>query len=119
MRKERLPKHVSSFLDRHGKRRYRFRRKGQGGYFTTAPGTVQFREEYDAFMAGRSEPDAVKKIIPGSVDALLRLYYRSSDFAGQAQPVTLQKRRALIAAFVLFIAGPVTSAFVWWLGRRG
>ena len=45
-----LPKYVSSFTDRHGKVRYRYRRKGRkGGYFVGSPGSEEFRAEYHAF----------------------------------------------------------------------
>lgn len=101
VRKERLPKYVSGFIDRHGKRRYRFRRAGcKGGYFEAAPGTAQFLAEYDRFMASK-RPGAIapRKAIPGSVDALLALYYCSTDYSGNAQPHTLDKRRAVLEAF--------------------
>jgi hypothetical protein len=42
-----LPKYVTSFTDRHGKERLRFRRKGfEPHYFKAALGTEEFREEY-------------------------------------------------------------------------
>jgi hypothetical protein len=43
MKRRWLPKWVSGFRDRHGKARYRFRRKGQAQYlFKHAPGTEKF-----------------------------------------------------------------------------
>src|SRR5579859_25157 len=46
-----LPKYVTSFEDRHGKARYRFRRKGyEDHYFKAELGSDEFRQEYAACM---------------------------------------------------------------------
>ena len=73
-----LPEYVSSFQDRHGKERLRFRRKGYpGGYFKAPLGTEAFREEYRLF----NDPEALneasgqardERVIPGSVGDLQR-----------------------------------------------
>jgi hypothetical protein len=43
MKRRWLPKWVSGFRDRHGKARYRFRRKGQAQYlFNTRPAPRSF-----------------------------------------------------------------------------
>lgn len=48
---------VSGFRDRHGKARYRFRRKGQAQYlFKHAPGTEAFRQKYQDCLAGVEAP---------------------------------------------------------------
>lgn len=79
-----LPKWVSEYPDRHGKRRYRFRRKGFAQYlFKSAPGTEGFRQEYKACLDGIAaeaiEP-GIERIVPGSFDDLITRYYRSPDF---------------------------------------
>jgi len=79
-----LPQWVSEFKDRHGKPRYRFRRKGYAQYlFKHAPGTEGFRQEYEACKQGIAaaviEPGA-ERAIPGSFDDLIARYYRSPDF---------------------------------------
>lgn len=52
VRTEALPKHVSTFVDNRGKRRYRFRKTGcAGGYFDAHPNTQQGQAEYAAFLA--------------------------------------------------------------------
>lgn len=76
-----LPEFVTSFKDRHGKVRLRFRRKGYpGGYFEAPLGTEDFRREYTAF----NNPDApkvaaaeaaAKRIVPGTIADLRRQYY--------------------------------------------
>ena len=84
MAKRWLPKWVSEYRDRHGKARYRFRRKGYGQYlFKSEPGTESFRQEYkacvDGIAAKQIEPGA-ERIVPGSFDDLISRYYRSPDF---------------------------------------
>jgi integrase len=84
MTKRWLPQWVSEYRDRHGKPRYRFRRKGYAQYlFKHAPGTEGFRQEYEACKQGVSaEPimPGVNRIKPGSFDDLITRYYRSPDF---------------------------------------
>jgi hypothetical protein len=47
MRRKWLPDNVTSYKDRHGKTRYRFRKTGLPVYhFRNPPGTEGFREEY-------------------------------------------------------------------------
>lgn len=84
MAKRWLPKWVSEYRDRHGKPRYRFRRKGYAQHlFKHSPGTEGFRQEYlackDGIAAERIAPGA-DRIIPGTFDDLIVRYYRSPDF---------------------------------------
>ena len=80
-----LPEWVTEFGDRHGKRRYRFRRKGFRQYlFKAKPGTPEFIAEYRACLDGI----AAEIVMPGadrhrqgSFDDLISRYYRSPDFA--------------------------------------
>lgn len=79
-----LPQWVSEYKDRHGKPRYRFRRKGFAQYlFKHAPGTEGFLPEYEACKQGiAAEPTApgAGRAAPGSFDDLINRYYRSPDF---------------------------------------
>lgn len=76
-----LPDYVTSFKDRHGKQRLRFRRKGYpDGYFKSALGTEEFREEYHRFnkpeaIAQAAREAAELRTIPGTVADLRRQYY--------------------------------------------
>lgn len=101
MKRRSLPKYVSAFCDRHGKERLTFRRVGwQTGYFTAAPPSREFWDQYQAFMDRvPAEPAPPRKVIPHSVDDLLARYYRSTAFRGRAAEVTLAKRRAVLEAF--------------------
>jgi integrase len=79
-----LPQWVSEYRDRHGKARYRFRRKGFTQYlFKNSPGTEGFRQEYRACCDGlAAEPIApgADRVQPGTFDDLIARYYRSPDF---------------------------------------
>lgn len=84
-----LPKWVSEYRDRHGKPRYRFRRKGYSQYlFKNPPGTEAFRKEYYACLEGgaatKIAPGA-NRTSPGTFDDLINRYYRSPDFLGPSE----------------------------------
>jgi len=51
-----LPEYVTAYNDRHGKKRYRYRRAGYAsGHFKGELGSDEFRAEYTAFQAGKLE----------------------------------------------------------------
>ena len=79
-----LPRYVSEFRDRHGKARWRYRRKGFATYcFKSPPGTEGFRQELRACEEGIAAPAievGADRIVPGTFDDLLSRYYRSPDF---------------------------------------
>lgn len=84
MAKRWLPIWVSEYIDRHGKARYRFRRKGFEQYlFKCAPGTDGFRQEYNACRDGIAAPTidpGAGRAVAGTFDDLITRYYRSPDF---------------------------------------
>lgn len=84
MKRRWLPRWVSEYRDRHGKPRYRFRRKGFAQYlFQHTPGTEGFRAEYKACVDGvAAEPinPGEGRARPGSFNDLVNRYYRSPDF---------------------------------------
>ena len=84
MKKKWLPQWVSEYRDRHGKPRYRFRRKGFKPYtFKAGPGTEAFRTEYAACKSGVSSlpiSPGEGRHKPGSFHDLITLYYRSPLF---------------------------------------
>lgn len=84
-----LPEYVTRFKDRHGKDRFRFRRKGFPSRCFTAPlGSEEFREEYRRFnspnaaLDGREEATS-GRALPGSIGDLLRRYLRSLSASGR------------------------------------
>ncbi len=78
-----LPEYVSEYTDRHGKRRYRFRRKGFAPHhFQHPPGTEGFRIELAACMALEPRVVGLERAIPGSLADLIARYYGSPAFQG-------------------------------------
>lgn len=93
-----LPEHVSSFRDRHGKLRYRYRRTGApGGYFKGELGSDAFLAELASFR-GATAPIAAARAKPGTIDDLCTRYYRSQDFNDQGE-TSRHKNRAVIEGF--------------------
>jgi len=96
-----LPKHCSWNIDRHGKRRVRFRHLGASLYLAGIPWSEEFMREYAAALEGtqRQAGDvAAARTIPGSFNALAVSYYRSPDFRGM-EASTQKSRRYIIEAF--------------------
>ena len=97
-----LPRYVSSFRDRHGKERFRFRKVGSASYYFEHPfGTEGFREEYRRCLDKIPISKSVLRvpIIPRSIENLVVRYLQSGDFKRDAKPVTLSKNRAIIERF--------------------
>lgn len=99
-----LPEYVTSFKDRHGKVRLRFRRKGfVSHYFSAALGTEAFRTEYKNCMdpekaAVASEEARLARAEPGSIDDLVNRYFANPARLGPSE-VTQTKVRAVIENF--------------------
>ena len=95
-----LPDYVTAFTDRHGKTRFRFRRKGfAAGYFKAVLGSEEFRVEYAAFMRGGDRvPAAIERFAPGSINDLVTRYF---SVPGRMGPTvsTQQKVRAILDRF--------------------
>jgi len=93
-----LPKFVTSFRDRHGVERFRFRRQGySSGYFKAPIGSEAFREEYAAFNCQLSIKEAAarardERTLPGSVADLRRRYYAVPDTIG---PTTTTQQKIM------------------------
>lgn len=97
MRRRRLPLNVTSYVDRHGKERFRFRKTGYPVHnFKGHPGTeTKPSEEYLQCLARvANEPRAA----PGTIDDLLTRYYRSSIWEGIG-PDTKRVRRGILESF--------------------
>lgn len=78
--KKRYP-YASSFLDRHGKRRWRFRRKGyQTHYFKAPHGTKDFEREYAACLEAEPMRVGADRIRPGTVSDVIARYYSDNAF---------------------------------------
>ena len=91
--------YVSSFPDRHGKRRYRFRRKGyQTHYFREPFGTKAFEREYAACLEAEAAPVGTGKIKPGSVADVIGRYYADNGFL-DLRPATQAVYRGVLERF--------------------
>lgn len=88
-KKSRLPRNVTEYQDRHGKWHVRYRAKGQQTYhFQAKPGTVEFEAELAACRSGIAAPKVaagIGRVKPGSMGALIQLYYSSPEFLGMKQ----------------------------------
>jgi integrase len=92
--KRHLTKNVTEYQDRHGKWRYRFRKRGLPEYhFRHPPGTPEFLAELDAARNGRSEKPA--RFPAGTVDALCVAFYGSQGWQGM-QPSSQRTYRGII-----------------------
>jgi integrase len=92
--------HVTAFKDRHGKTRYRFRRKGSRAvYLPGLPGSPEFAQAYADAVAGvtsRLEVGA-GRTVPGTINALAVAIYASAEWH-QLAPTTQSSRRGIIEA---------------------
>lgn len=69
-----LPENVTEWKDRHGKKRYRFRKKGLPDYhFKHAPGSPEFLGEL--YAAKNAEKPPVERFAPFSYDTLAVSFY--------------------------------------------
>jgi integrase len=77
---KRLP-YVTSYKSRHGKRYYRFRRKGYEPHTFKEPyGTKAFEREYAACLERDPRPAGEGRTIPGSVSDAIIKYYQDNAF---------------------------------------
>src|SRR5262249_34505673 len=80
-----LPKHCGWNVDRHGKRRVRFRRRGVSVYLAGIPWSEDFMRQYAAALEGvtaQGQTVGAERTIPGSLNGLCVSYYRSPEFRG-------------------------------------
>lgn len=76
VRKRKLDKYVSSFVDRHGKERFRFRRDGVS-FYLPPPGSEEYAKAYAEALTGVPSLNRAK---PGTVDDLVSRFYQSLAF---------------------------------------
>lgn len=84
MDREWPPKHVTPTKDRHGKRRYRYRRTGvKGGYINFPPQSQEFWEEYDRLeqqAPGETGTEVTRSFKPRSMDDLASKVKRTTSW---------------------------------------
>lgn len=109
-RKEKLPANVSSFVDRHGKRRYRWRLAGRSAYFKAHPNTPEGQAELEGFIAQRTaEPSP--RYAHGTVGWVAGRYYSSASFLGGKSPATARTATLILEKFVAEVAHDLVTNF--------
>ncbi|MES2301896.1 MAG: tyrosine-type recombinase/integrase [Pseudomonadota bacterium] len=98
-RKEKLPANVSSFVDRHGKRRYRWRKCGRQRYFVAHPNSPEGGDELQAFLADTQAP-AIVQASHGTVAWAAQRYFASATFRGGKNAQTERTARLILDKFV-------------------
>lgn len=90
-----LPPYVQAFVDRGGHSRYYLRKPGCPRVALPGiPWSPEFMKAHAAAIERRVENGA-SKTVPGTLDALIVSYYRSSDFLG-LRPITKSTYRNVI-----------------------
>lgn len=98
--KERLPENVSSYLDRHGKRRYRYRVTGQKTHnFKATYGTAAFDEELSSLRSGAA-PVSGERYERGTVGWVAARYRASLAFTGGKSEQTQRTAWLILEKFV-------------------
>jgi integrase len=101
MPKNGLPRYCGWNVDRHGKRRVRFRRRGFSVYLPEPIGSEQFWRAYERALKGvkaQATDIGASRTLPGSFNALSVSYYRSPEFRG-LKTSTQTVRRNIIESF--------------------
>lgn len=112
-RKAKRYPNVSSFTDRHGKLRWRWRKAGfPTFYFTTPPDTPGFTEELALASAGARVQPGAGRAIPRSVADLAARYYESAGFRGSSES-DRHRRRLILAPFVEEFSKDLVANFRW------
>jgi integrase len=95
-----LPKYVHGFIDRHGRARYYFRRKGyEGVKLDGLPWSPTFMGKYEEALSGQQAIQPGRgKIKPGTMRALALSYFASPAFAG-LKPRSQKEYRLSIERF--------------------
>ena len=101
-RSENIPPYVTADQDRHGKVRYRFRRKGfKSAYINHPLGTPEFDAEYNRLVSGQGAASVeigVDRTKPRSISELIARYYQSAEFEGLA-PSSQKTYRGILERF--------------------
>lgn len=99
MKRRWLPDNVTEYTDRHGKKRYRFRKAGLPTYhFRSPPGTEAFRQEYRSCLEATA-PAPAERIATGTVSELVARFYASPAWRGRMKPSSQRTYRGIIERF--------------------
>lgn len=71
---------ASAYTDRHGKRRWRHRKKGRSTELGTTYDSPEFRQRYKAAESGDPIEKSLLSLPPKSISALVAHYYQTADY---------------------------------------
>jgi integrase len=98
-RPSKYPKYTHGFVDRHGRPRFYFRRRGYKKIpLPGLPWSPEFMQAYEAAIAGQPIEIGSTRVKPGSMRALAVSYYSSLRFQSM-RPSTRSVRRNVIERF--------------------
>lgn len=93
---------TSPYTDRHGQRRWRFRKGGFSRDLGTGYGSPEFVRRYEAalqeYQTGKKIGAGVNNTIPGSINDLVASWYRSPEWAALAD-LTKKTYRGVVEPF--------------------
>ncbi len=97
MKRRRQYPGATPYTDRHGRRRWRFRKGAFSAELGTAYGSDDFRARYEAALAGERTRGLIgaERTIPGSLAALIASFYASAEFL-DLSPSTRRTYRSVI-----------------------
>lgn len=104
MKQRRTYPGASAYTDRHGMRRWRYRKGGFSRELGTAYGSEDFVRRYEAAThenrTGRKAGAGASQTVPGSINDLVASYYRTPEWCGLAE-LTKKTYRGIIELFRL------------------
>jgi len=94
----RLPKYVNGYVDRHGKPRFYFRRRGfKHVALPSLPWSPEFMAAYEVALAGQDRIEiGAGRTMPGTIRALATSYFASPEFRLGLRPSTQSGYRGAI-----------------------
>lgn len=129
MKMSELPPNVTAVEDRHGKTRFRFRRKGwKSAYVPGLPGSVEFHEAYAEILKGGALPKAAiaspAKVAPKSLDDLIARFKGTTKWKKKGER-TMYKQARILERFTdrkdpkgrRYGERPVSAVTVAWLDK--
>ena len=98
-RPSKYPKFTHGFIDRHGKTRFYFRRRGfKKVPLPGLPWSPEFMQAYEAALAGQRVEVGSSRVKPGTIRALAVSYFSSTAFRS-LKPSSQSGRRSVIEKF--------------------
>ena len=95
-----LPKYVQAWVDRDGRARCYFRRRGYPlVQLRGLPWSPSFMAAYEAALTGPRTAIGAGRIKPGSVAAVVAEYFDSQQFFGSKSAGTQRMRRGILERF--------------------